>query len=91
VFLLRVITHDWPDADVRRILARLREAATARTQLVIGEHILGEAIAGGQRYGMEEDDGAGLCWPLLANGGAASTCGHYMDMTVRFVALCHAI
>ncbi|EIN04748.1 O-methyltransferase [Punctularia strigosozonata HHB-11173 SS5] len=77
VFLLRVITHDWPDADVRRILGRLREVAKPGARLVVGEHVLGEACHLGGRGA----DGA-WDWPLLANGGRASACGHYMDMTM---------
>ncbi|KDQ55518.1 hypothetical protein JAAARDRAFT_208779 [Jaapia argillacea MUCL 33604] len=40
VFLLRVVTHDWPDAFARRILLQLRRAAAPATKLVIAEHVL---------------------------------------------------
>lgn len=40
VFLLRVITHDWPDEFVTRILFRLRQAATPKTKLILVDYVL---------------------------------------------------
>ncbi|KAI0084943.1 hypothetical protein BDY19DRAFT_466740 [Irpex rosettiformis] len=40
VFLMRVITHDWPDSYVTRILLRLRQAAGANTRLVLADFVL---------------------------------------------------
>lgn len=40
VFLLRVITHDWPDAYVTRILLQLRRAAGPDTRLLLADYVL---------------------------------------------------
>ncbi|PCH41979.1 S-adenosyl-L-methionine-dependent methyltransferase [Wolfiporia cocos MD-104 SS10] len=40
VFLLRVITHDWPDAYVKRILLHLRQAAGPNTKLLLADYVL---------------------------------------------------
>ncbi|CCM07183.1 uncharacterized protein FIBRA_09524 [Fibroporia radiculosa] len=40
VFLLRVITHDWPDAYVVRILLHLRVAAGPDTKLLLADFVL---------------------------------------------------
>lgn len=40
IFLLRVITHDWPDESVTRILLQLRQAATPKTKLIIVDYVL---------------------------------------------------
>ncbi|KZT06629.1 uncharacterized protein LAESUDRAFT_725719 [Laetiporus sulphureus 93-53] len=40
VFLLRVVTHDWPDAYVKRILLHLRRAAGPDTKLLLADHVL---------------------------------------------------
>ncbi|KAI0726094.1 S-adenosyl-L-methionine-dependent methyltransferase [Fomitopsis betulina] len=40
VFLLRVITHDWPDLYVTRILLHLRRAAGPDTKLLLADWVL---------------------------------------------------
>ncbi|THH01015.1 hypothetical protein EW026_g1615 [Hermanssonia centrifuga] len=40
VFLLRVITHDWPDSYVTRILLRLRQTAGPSTRLLLADYVL---------------------------------------------------
>ncbi len=40
MFLLRVVLHDWPDDFARKILLRLREAATPETKLLIADFVL---------------------------------------------------
>ncbi|KAI0339260.1 hypothetical protein BDW22DRAFT_1431862 [Trametopsis cervina] len=45
VFLMRVITHDWPDSYVTRILLQLRRAAGPDTKLVIADFVLPLACA----------------------------------------------
>ncbi|KAF8184846.1 O-methyltransferase [Pholiota molesta] len=40
VFLLRVVLHDWPDDFARKILLRLREAASPETKLLIADFVL---------------------------------------------------
>ncbi|PPR01314.1 hypothetical protein CVT24_006347 [Panaeolus cyanescens] len=39
LFLLRVVLHDWPDSLARKILLRLREAATPDTKLLIADFV----------------------------------------------------
>ncbi|TCD65381.1 ich1-like protein [Steccherinum ochraceum] len=51
VYLLRVITHDWPDEFVTRILLHLRNAAGPHTKLLIADHLLPLACVD------EDDDG----------------------------------
>lgn len=81
VFLLRVITHDWADDFVTRILLQLRHAATPTTKLVMVDYILPLAC---------EDDGEEawvvktLAPPgsgLLPNLGKASANAFWLDMT----------
>ncbi|KAJ6550169.1 hypothetical protein B0H19DRAFT_186814 [Mycena capillaripes] len=45
VFFLRNLLHDWPDADVRRILSELRQAAVSHTTLILIDYILPYACA----------------------------------------------
>ncbi|GJE93999.1 hypothetical protein PsYK624_101670 [Phanerochaete sordida] len=40
VFLMRVITHDWPDSYGTRILLRLRQAAGPNTRLLLADYVL---------------------------------------------------
>ncbi|EKM53088.1 uncharacterized protein PHACADRAFT_210808 [Phanerochaete carnosa HHB-10118-sp] len=40
VFLMRVITHDWPDSYIIRILLRLRQAAGPNTRLLLADYVL---------------------------------------------------
>src|SRR6266478_947890 len=82
VFLLRVITHDWPDESVTRILLQLRHAATPQTKLILADHILPLACED-----HSEDVGAirTLAPPssgLLPNLGKANTLVSWLDMMV---------
>jgi hypothetical protein len=87
VFLLRVITHDWADEFVTRILLQLRHAATPSTKLIIVDYILPFAC---------EDDGKDawivktLAPPgsgLLPNLGKASANAFWLDMTASSVTI----
>ena len=82
VFLLRVITHDWPDEFVTRILLQLRHAATPQTKLILADYILPLACED-----RTEDIGVvrTLAPPssgLLPNLGKASANAFWLDMTV---------
>ncbi|GLB41210.1 putative O-methyltransferase [Lyophyllum shimeji] len=94
VFFLRVILHDWPDAQARQILLRLREAATPETKLVLGDFVLPLACVDVDAAG-ESDTGAGVLEgvegaestlasaPLLANLGKSSANAYWMDLTMQ--------
>ncbi|TFK50530.1 hypothetical protein OE88DRAFT_1645564 [Heliocybe sulcata] len=97
VFLLRVITHDWPDEYARKILLNLRRAALdvqggVKTRLVVADHVLPLAC---QDLVVQRgaDDGDGLMetrlpsWrpPLLSNLGKASANAYWMDLTMRCI------
>lgn len=88
VFLLRVVLHDWPDNFARRILLRLREAATPDTKLLLGEFILPLACPDEtgdiSLEGIQGIESALGSPPLLSNLGKASANAYWMDMTVRF-------
>jgi hypothetical protein len=81
VFLLRVITHDWPDEFVTRILLQLRHAATPQTKLILADYVLPLACED-----RTEDTGVvrTLAPPssgLLPNLGKASANAFWLDMT----------
>ncbi|KAJ3569053.1 hypothetical protein NP233_g5308 [Leucocoprinus birnbaumii] len=90
VFLLRVVLHDWPDDFARRILLHLREAATPRTKLLLGDFILPLACpdeVGGNEL-LEGIQGAEAMLappPLLPNLGKANANAYWMDMTMQVV------
>ncbi|THH29318.1 hypothetical protein EUX98_g4870 [Antrodiella citrinella] len=87
VYLLRVITHDWPDGFVTRILLHLRNAAGPDTKLLIADHLLplacideddaSEALPGTVRTLAPEGS------PLLPNLGKANANAYWMDLTMR--------
>ena len=82
MFLLRVISHDWPDEFVTRILLHLRHAATPQTKLILADYVLPLACED-----CTEDIGAvrTLAPPssgLLPNLGKASANAFWLDMTV---------
>ncbi|GBE83628.1 4-O-methyltransferase 1 [Sparassis crispa] len=95
VFLLRVITHDWPDELVTRILLHLRRAAGPYTRLLLADYVLPLAC-------IDEDDEADVNSepredlppgsvrtlapegsPLLANLGKANANAYWLDLTMR--------
>ncbi|KAL6306901.1 S-adenosyl-L-methionine-dependent methyltransferase [Sparassis latifolia] len=95
VFLLRVITHDWPDELVTRILLHLRRAAGPYTRLLLADYVLPLAC-------IDEDEEADVNGepredlppgsvrtlapegsPLLANLGKANANAYWLDLTMR--------
>jgi hypothetical protein len=92
VFLLRVITHDWPDEFVTRILLQLRHAATPQTKLILVDYVLPLACED-----HTEDIGAvrTLAPPssgLLPNLGKANANAFWLDMTAsRFAPSCQTM
>ena len=87
VFLLRMITHDWPDESVTRILLQLRHAATPQTKLVVLDYILPLACedhtgdVGVIRTLAPSSSG------LLPNLGKANSGTYSLDMTVSHLFL----
>ncbi|TBU38873.1 S-adenosyl-L-methionine-dependent methyltransferase [Dichomitus squalens] len=95
VYILRVVTHDWPDTFVVKILLNLRKAAGPNTKLLIADHILSHACVdehedltasgpGGQLSvsGMVRSlapEGS----PLLPNLGKANANAYWLDLTMR--------
>ena len=81
VFLLRVITHDWPDEFVTRILLQLRQAATPQTKLILVDYVL--------PFACEDHTGdigairtmAPPSSRLLPNLGKANANAFWLDMT----------
>jgi hypothetical protein len=78
IFLMRLVLHDWPFDDARKILKHLRAAATPDTVLVILDHILPYACAAG-----DAEDADAAPPPLLSNYGAANSLGYGTDVLVR--------
>lgn len=74
VYFLRLICHDWPDKDARKILANLRAAAGAQSKLVVFDGLVKHVT---------KDPGSGTSapYPLLPNWGEGPLTG--MDMGVR--------
>jgi len=88
VFLLRVVLHDWPDEFARKILMRLRQAATADTKLLIADFILplachDDVSGSGELKDVEGAESELAPAPLLPNLGKASANVYWMDLTVR--------
>ena len=82
-----MITHDWPDESVIRILLQLRHAATPQTKLVVLDHILPLACE-------DHTEGVGairtLAPPssgLLPNLGKANSGVYCIDMGVSHLSL----
>ena len=89
VFLLRVVLHDWPDDFARKILLRLREAATPETKLLIADFVLplacpDDTSSTGGLEGVEGAESVLAPAPLLPNLGKASANVYWMDLTVQF-------
>ncbi|KAI1792209.1 S-adenosyl-L-methionine-dependent methyltransferase, partial [Ganoderma leucocontextum] len=93
VYVLRVVTHDWPDAFVTKILLNLRRAAGPHTKLLIADHILPHACvddhedldANGERLtlpGIVRSFAPEGC-PLLPNLGKANANAYWLDLTMR--------
>ncbi|RPD56594.1 hypothetical protein L226DRAFT_480398 [Lentinus tigrinus ALCF2SS1-7] len=91
VYILRVVTHDWPDAFVTKILLNLRRAATPETKLLIADHILPHACYDeNEDPASEEEPLPGMVRslapqgsPLLPNLGKANANAYWLDLTMR--------
>ncbi|KAH9942675.1 hypothetical protein B0H21DRAFT_520593 [Amylocystis lapponica] len=99
VFLLRVVTHDWPDVYVARILLHLRRAAAPHTRLLLADHILPLACVDEDSDAEDEPGGAyrkrkaplpGTVRtlapegsPLLPNLGKANANAYWLDLTMQ--------
>ncbi|KAI0828552.1 S-adenosyl-L-methionine-dependent methyltransferase [Trametes gibbosa] len=91
VYVLRVITHDWPDEFVTKILLNLRLAAGPGTKLLLADHILPHACVDDE-FG-DEADGRRLPGSvssfapegshLLPNLGKANANAYWLDLTMR--------
>ncbi|EMD36158.1 hypothetical protein CERSUDRAFT_51961 [Gelatoporia subvermispora B] len=76
LFLLRVITHDWPDEYVTRILLHLRKAAAPETRLVLADYVLPLAC-------IDEDDDVD---PYTCGTGSSKTKKDPLPGSVRTLA-----
>ncbi|KAH9916743.1 S-adenosyl-L-methionine-dependent methyltransferase [Epithele typhae] len=90
VYILRDITHDWPDLFVTKILVNLRRAASSETKLLIADHILPHACADDSDESDTNVDLPGLVRslapegsPLLSNLGKANAVAYWLDLTMR--------
>ncbi|KAF9531423.1 hypothetical protein CPB83DRAFT_809100 [Crepidotus variabilis] len=87
LFLLRVVLHDWPNDFARKILTKLRDAATPSTKLLLGDFVLPLACAD-DMSGLEDVEGVESILapaPLLPNLGKASANVYWMDMTMQTI------
>lgn len=85
VFLLKIIIHDWSDEFCVKLLARLREAATKDTVLLLIESIMPFACHDSQGDDNYEIPGAvphEAPAPLLANYGHTNLMGYNADIDV---------
>lgn len=86
VFLIRMILHDWPNAECVTILRHLREAAKPSTQLVIVDNIMAYAckdaiisdIPGAADTPHPQE-------PLLPNMGAANMMSYLTDVQMMAI------
>ncbi|KAI0360847.1 S-adenosyl-L-methionine-dependent methyltransferase [Trametes cingulata] len=89
VFVIRGCTHNWPDAEVEKMLRHLRAAAAPTTELLIVDTILAlaclddtedeEPVPGAERSLAPEGS------PLLANLGRAYASGYLLDISMLAV------
>ncbi|KAH9947601.1 O-methyltransferase [Amylocystis lapponica] len=87
VFLLRMIMHNWPDAECVQILKRVRECigTNANSRIVIVDNIMlyasREQTVEGQDGGNVDPESLGPA-PLLANWGAANSLSYKQDINM---------
>ncbi|CDO73947.1 hypothetical protein BN946_scf185016.g104 [Trametes cinnabarina] len=89
IYLMRVITHDWPDEFVTKILLNLRMAAGPDTKLLLADHVLPLACVDEDVEDALRDPLPGAIRslvpegsPLLPNLGKANANAYWMDLTV---------
>ncbi|EJD40523.1 O-methyltransferase [Auricularia subglabra TFB-10046 SS5] len=81
VFLLRNVTHNWPDKYLDKMLKRLRDSAGPSTRLLIADHVLPHTCAAPATHA--SIPGANLRpvpEPLLANLGRVNSNAYYLDI-----------
>ncbi|KAF7295635.1 Methyltransf-2 domain-containing protein [Mycena indigotica] len=88
VFVLRHILHNWPNAKATQILRRLRDAASAETQLLIIDRVVRPAslVESAHPEIVESIPGAKLApapAPLLPNWGVAGQMMYHYDLTMH--------
>ncbi|KZT01060.1 S-adenosyl-L-methionine-dependent methyltransferase [Laetiporus sulphureus 93-53] len=85
VYLLRMIMHNWPDAECVQILKRLHQSSTKNTRIVIVDNIMlyasREQNVEGQDTGASDPE-ALAPEPLLANWGAANSLSYKQDINM---------
>ncbi|EJD35088.1 S-adenosyl-L-methionine-dependent methyltransferase [Auricularia subglabra TFB-10046 SS5] len=83
VFVVRDVTHNWPDDHLERLLSRLREAASPTTRLLIVDHVLPYTCAAPSTH--DSIPGATLPSvpePLLPNLGRVNAYAYLLDLCV---------
>ncbi|KAF8509859.1 O-methyltransferase-domain-containing protein [Hysterangium stoloniferum] len=76
VFILKQILHDWSDKYAQQIVARLREASTSMTSLVVVDHMTPYSCA------VAGDNEVYPPAPLLANMGPANPMPYVTDLSM---------
>ncbi|KAH9932971.1 O-methyltransferase [Fomitopsis serialis] len=85
VFLLRMIMHNWPDAECIKILKNVRNSCTKDTRIVIVDNIMLFASRSQEIEGQEtgtSDPDALAPEPLLANWGVANSLSYKQDLNM---------
>ncbi|OCH84738.1 O-methyltransferase [Obba rivulosa] len=81
VFLLRAVVHDWPEHYAKKILQRLRPAATSTTKLILIEHIVRYSCRSeGQFKDIPGADEPEAPEPLLPNYGISGGREYVVDL-----------
>lgn len=88
VWLLRMIMHNWPDAECIKILKNIRNSCSKDTRIVIVDNIMLYASRSQEVEGQEtgaSDPGALAPEPLLANWGVANALSYKQDLNVNHI------
>lgn len=84
IFLMRFISHDWPDRHVKTILSQLRASAQPTTKLLIMDNIVPYACPTSSEFpDIPGSEIPPVPSPLLPNLGIANARLFATDMTVR--------
>jgi hypothetical protein len=87
IYLARIVFHDWDDEHVIQILKRLREAASSKSRLIIGDYItpFASKTSSSQSHLICVDSPrTDPPPPLLPNLGKANANTYYLDIAVSF-------
>ncbi|KAI0717310.1 S-adenosyl-L-methionine-dependent methyltransferase [Fomitopsis betulina] len=85
VWLLRMIMHNWPDAECIKILKNIRSSSNKDTRIVIVDNIMLYASRSQEVEGQEtgtSDPEALAPEPLLANWGVANSLSYKQDLNM---------